>query len=135
LRPEIRPTAGGFRDARDNCWNVAMDMIAFSTLAGAPLAVLLLSTPQAPQRDCVFTIHPQIETATFQGKEAQIVLPDRPTEYPCSYTKDRNGTVIAFTNQNGWRFVVRIGPKDAGTWSASKGAETVSGRAVAPLPD
>jgi len=112
-----------------------MDMIAFSTLAGAPLAILLLSAPEAPKRDCVFTIHPQIEAATFQGKEAQIVLPDRPTEYPCSYVKGRAGTVIAFTNQNGWRFVVRIGRDNEGTWSASREAETVSGRAVPPLPD
>jgi len=112
-----------------------MNFIVFSTLLGAPLAMLGLSSPVAPQRDCIFVIHPQITAETFKSREGQIVFPDRPTEYPCSYVKDSNATVIRFENQIGWRFVVRIGKDDEGTWSASKGAETVSGEAVAPFGD
>jgi hypothetical protein len=110
-----------------------MNFIVFSTMLGAPLAMLGLSTPVAPQRHCVFVIHPQITAAVFKSREGQIVFPDRPTEYPCSYAKDRGASVIRFENQTGWRFVVRVGKNDEGTWVASKDAETVSGRAVAPF--
>ena len=112
-----------------------MHMIVFSTLVGAPLAMLGLSSPEVPQRSCVFVVHPQITSETFRGKEGQIVFPDRPTEYPCSYTKTKAGTVVAFTNQNGWRFVVRLARDNEGTWSAAKDADSVSGRAVAPFGD
>jgi hypothetical protein len=112
-----------------------MNMIVFNTLAGAPLAMLALSTPVAPQRDCVFVKHPQITRAILQSKESQIVLPDRPTEYPCTYQRSKTGTVIGFTNQNGWRFVIRIPRHDEGTWSAMKDADTVSGSAFAPYDD
>jgi hypothetical protein len=112
-----------------------MNLIVFKTLAGVPLAILGLSTPVAPQRDCIFMVHPQIEASTFRSKEGQIIFPDRPTEYPCSYAKKKGDTVVAFTNQNGWRFVVRI-PRDAeGTWSASKDTATISGQAIAPFGD
>jgi len=110
-----------------------MYFIVLSTMLGAPLAMLGLSSPVAPQRSCVFMIHPQITPEVFKSREGQIVFPDRPTEYPCSYVKDHGATVIRFDNQVGWRFVVRIGKGDAGTWTASKDAETVSGRAVAPF--
>ena len=60
----------------------------------------------------MFVIHPQITSAVFKSREGQIVFPDRPTEYPCSYSKRRDATSITFTNQNGWRFTVKIG-KDA----------------------
>ena len=112
-----------------------MHMIVFSTLVGAPLAMLGLSNPVAPQRDCIFVIHPQIQTATFESKEGKIIFPDKPTEYPCSYARSKTGTEIAFTNQNGWRFVVRLSRNNEGTWSASKDADSVSGRAVAPFGD
>jgi len=112
-----------------------MNMIVFSTLAGAPLAILGLSSPQTPQRDCLFTIHPQINVETFRSKEGQVIFPDRPTEYPCSYAKAKSGTVVEFQNQNGWRFVVRIAADNAGTWSASKDTETISGHAIAPFGD
>ncbi len=112
-----------------------MNMIVFSTLAGAPLAMLGLSTPVTSHRDCIFMVHPQIKVETFKGREGQVVLPDRPTEYSCSYAKTKNGTTIEFKNQNGWRFVVRIGARDEGTWSASKDAESIHGVAVAPFRD
>jgi hypothetical protein len=106
-----------------------MNLIVFKTLAGVPLAILGLSTPVAPQRDCIFMVHPQIEASTFRSKEGQIIFPDRPTEYPCSYAKKNGDTVVAFTNQN------RI-PRDAeGTWSASKDTATISGQAIAPFGD
>jgi len=112
-----------------------MNFIVFSTMLGAPLAMLGLSTPVAPQRHCVFVIHPQITSEVFKSREGQIVFPDRPTEYACSYLKDGKTTVIRFENQTGWRFVVRIGKNDEGTWAASKDAEMVSGRTVAPFGD
>ena len=112
-----------------------MNFIVFSTLAGAPLAMLGLSTPVAPHRDCIFMIHPLITSATFKSREGLVVFPDRPTEYPCSYMKSKSGTVIAFTNQTGWRFVVQVARNNEGTWSASKDAEVISGQAVAPFGD
>lgn len=111
-----------------------MNMIVLMT-AGAPLAILGLSTPVAPQRDCIFMIHPQITSAAFESKEGKIVFPDRPTEYRCSYAKTKRGADIAFTNQNGWRFEVRIGRGDEGGWTASLAGETISGRAFSPFGD
>ncbi|HEY2135985.1 MAG TPA: hypothetical protein VGH49_08860 [Xanthobacteraceae bacterium] len=110
-----------------------MYFIVFSTMVGAPLAMLGLSTPVAPQRQCVFVLHPEVTAETAKGREAQIVFPDRPTEYPCSYAKDRHATKVQFENQNGWRFVIRIDKNDEGTWSASRQGETVSGQALAPF--
>ena len=110
-----------------------MNMIVLMTAASAPLAMLGLSTPVAPQRSCVFMLHPQITPATFESREGKIVFPDRATEYPCSYVKRDGVTDITFTNQNGWRFSVRIGRKDEGTWTASLEQDTVSGRAFSPF--
>ena len=116
--------------------SIPMHMIVFSTLVGAPLAMLGLSSPEVAQRSCIFIIHPQITSATYKGREGQIVLPDRPTEYPCRFQKSKSGTAITFTNQNGWRFVVRLARNNEGTWSAAKeDADSVSGRAVAPFGD
>ena len=112
-----------------------MNLIVFVTAAGIPFAMLGLSTPVAPQRSCIFTLHPQITSEVFKGKEGQIVFPDRPTEYPCSYDKRRGSTTIAFTNQTGWKFEVRIGHDDEGRWSASKDGDTVGGRAFSPFGD
>ena len=72
---------------------------------------------------------------SFESKEGKIVFPDRPTEYPCSYAQKKDGTAIAFTNQNGWRFVIRVPRHDEGSWSASKDADTVSGHAIALFGD
>ncbi|MGO4507795.1 hypothetical protein AB4Z51_12305 [Bradyrhizobium sp. 2TAF36] len=113
----------------------AMNMIVLMTAAGAPLAMLGLSTPDLPQRNCILMIHPQVTSAVFESKEGKIVFPDRPTEYPCSYARKKGGTDIAFTNQNGWRFEVRIGRGDEGSWRASLADEAVSGRAFSPLGD
>jgi hypothetical protein len=113
----------------------SMNMIVLMTAAGAPLAMLGLSTPVAPQRNCIFIVHPQITSAVFESKEGKIVFPDRPTEYPCSYVKKSNGADIAFTNQNGWRFEVRIGRGDEGRWKASLADDAVSGRAFSPFGD
>src|SRR5262245_51548944 len=112
-----------------------MNLIEFMTAAGAPIAMLGLSMPVAPQRDCIFMVHPRITPAVFDSRAGQIVFPDRPTEYPCSYTERQDGTEIAFTNQNGWRFSVRIARDNKGTWTASMDRETVSGRAVSQLGD
>jgi len=112
-----------------------MHMIVLSTLVGAPLAMLGLSSPEVAQRSCVFVIHPQITSETLKGREGRIVFPDRPTEYLCSFQKGRTGTVVSFTNQNGWRFVVGLARDNEGTWSAARDADSVSGRAVAPFKD
>ena len=112
-----------------------MNMIVLMTAAGAPLAMLGLSTPDAPQRNCIFMVHPQITSAVFESKEGKIVFPDRPTEYPCSYARKKGTTDIAFTNQNGWRFEVRIGRGDEGTWKANIADDAVSGRAFSPFGD
>jgi hypothetical protein len=110
-----------------------MHMIVFSTLVGAPLAMLGLSSPEVAQRSCIFIIHPQITSETYKSREGQILFPDRPAEYPCSFQKSKTGTTISFTNQNGWRFVVRLARDNAGTWSAARDADSVTGRAVAPF--
>ncbi|WP_206736144.1 hypothetical protein [Bradyrhizobium betae] len=95
--------------------------------------MLGLSTPDLPQRNCIFMIHPQITSAVFTSKEGKIVFPDRPTEYPCGYARKTGGTDIAFTNQNGWRFEVRIGCGDEGSWKANLADDAVSGRAFSPF--
>lgn len=112
-----------------------MNMIVLMTAAGAPLAMLGLSTPELPQRSCIFVVHPQITSTVFESKEAKIVVPDRPTEYSCSYARKKGATDIAFTNQNGWRFEVHIGRGDEGTWKAGLGDDAVSGRAFSPFGD
>ncbi|MCG2627072.1 hypothetical protein L6654_10580 [Bradyrhizobium sp. WYCCWR 13023] len=112
-----------------------MNMIVLMTAAGAPLAMLGLSTPVAPQRNCIFIVHPQITSAVFESKEGKIVFPDRPTEHPCSYTKTKGGADITFTNQNGWRFEVRVGRGDEGRWTAGLADDAVTGRAFSPFGD
>src|SRR3954447_1488978 len=112
-----------------------MNMIEFMTAAGAPLAMLGLSTPVSPQRTCIFMIHPQITSTVFESREGKIVFPDRPTEYACSYTRRRDGTAIEFTNQNGWRFSVKIARNKEGTWTARMDQEILSGQAVSPFGD
>jgi hypothetical protein len=109
-----------------------MNLIVFSTLVGAPIALLGLSTPVTHQRHCFFTLHKQITAATFTSREGQVLLlPDRATEDACSYSKGNKTAVIEFKNQNGWQFVVRIGSDTEGIWSATKDTETLSGVAIA----
>lgn len=109
-----------------------MNLIVFMTSSGTYLAMLLLSQPVAPQRDCVFTLHPGMTSAAFESREGQIVFPDRPTEYRCTYTERKDGAEIAFTNQNDWHFEVRVARGNKGSWTASKGDERVSGHALYP---
>ena len=112
-----------------------MNFIVLKTAIGAPLAMLMLSTPVVPERDCIFMRHPQVPAAILRGREAQVIFPDQTTEYRCSYASGVKETLIRFENQIGWKFVVRIGPRGDGTWSASREAETISGSAVAPFND
>jgi hypothetical protein len=115
-----------------------MNMIVLVTSGGIRIALLGLSTPVAPQRDCIFIVHPQATAAAREealaSKEGKIIFPDRATEYPCSYRKQGNVTQITFTNQNGWRFEVRIRHNE-GRWKASMDNDTVSGRATSPFGD
>jgi hypothetical protein len=116
-----------------------MNMIVLATSAGVRIAMLGLSTPVAPQRDCIFIIHPQptaeARHEALESREGKIIFPGPATEYHCNYEKQRGGTLITFTNQTGWRFEVRIGRNDDGTWKASMDSETVSGRAFSPFGD
>ncbi|SEE39245.1 hypothetical protein SAMN05444161_5623 [Rhizobiales bacterium GAS191] len=109
-----------------------MNLVVFATLKGAMIAMLGLSTPVTANRSCIFVMHPLLNLETYRGPEGRVVLPDRPTEYPCFYASGRRGTVIEFENQNGWRFEVRLGRNEEGRWSARKGAEMVTGRAFGP---
>ena len=106
-----------------------MTAILFSTLKGAPIAVLLMSTPAMPARQCVFNVAAQ-SVEVFDGVEGQVLLPDRPVEYDCSVTTERGGTRVEFDNQNGWHFLVRLDRRRRGRWSATKAAQTLSGLAL-----
>jgi hypothetical protein len=53
------------------------------------------------------------------SREGQVILPDRPTEYSCRYTSNADGTTVTFENQNGWRFMVKLGASDEGEWTAT----------------
>jgi len=106
-----------------------MTAVLFSTLKGAPIAVLLLSAPTDQGRQCIFTVAAH-DAATFDGQEAQVLLPDRPTEYQCKLTASAKETRVEFENQNGWHFVVRLDGKNKGRWSASKALQALSGLAT-----
>jgi len=112
-----------------------MNLIVFKTAAEAPLALLLLSTPAAPLRDCIFRLHPAMSMDDFRAREGEVVFPDRTTEYRCSYATTGDETLIEFENQIGWKFVVRMGTGGSGTWSAERDAETISGIALEPRVD
>lgn len=108
-----------------------MNAILFETRAGSPIAVLLMSTPTAPVRDCVFNMV-VMDSETFDSREGQAILPERPGEYPCRYAESGHGVSVAFENQNGWRFSVSLDPKGRqGGWSAEKDGEWITGQAVA----
>jgi hypothetical protein len=106
-----------------------MTAILFSTLKGAPIAVLLLSTPTMQARQCIFSVAAQ-NVEIYDGVEGQVLLPDRPVEYDCSLTTGRSGTRVEFNNQNGWHFSVHLDRRSRGQWSATKAAQTLSGLAL-----
>ena len=106
-----------------------MTAILFSTLKGAPIAVLLISTPATQARQCIFSVAAQ-NVETFDSAEGQVLLPDRPVEYDCSLTTGRSGTRVEFNNQNGWHFLIRLDGRNRGQWSATKATQTLSGLAL-----
>jgi hypothetical protein len=107
----------------------AMQTVLFSTQEGSPIAFLLLSQPTPPGRRCVFVTGAR-DAETFNSREAQILLSDRPTEYDCSITTGPDGTHLEFKNQNGWHFVVRLDRDRKGQWSGRKASEVLSGLAL-----
>jgi hypothetical protein len=106
-----------------------LDTVLFNTLKGAPIAFLLLSQPEAERRQCVFVVSAR-DVATYQSAEGRAILPDRPTEYPCTFQSSHSGTLIEFKNQIGWSFVIRLDEEDDGEWSASKDGQRLSGLAT-----
>jgi hypothetical protein len=106
-----------------------MHSILFSTREGSPIAILGLSEQVAPVRDCIFVVAAR-DNETHNSREGEIVLPDRPTEYTCDFSSGPDGTMVAFANQNGWHFLVRLDAEEEGEWSATRDGETVSGHAM-----
>jgi hypothetical protein len=96
-----------------------VNSILFSTAAGAPIAVLMLSQPGAAERTCVFVVAAQ-DIETFDSPEGQVLLPDPPVEYPCRVMARPEGVTIDFENQKGWRFEVRLDRNQQGHWTARK---------------
>jgi hypothetical protein len=107
-----------------------VNTLLLSTLKGAPIAVLMLAQPGAPERDCIFVTAPHAALETLKSDEGRALLPDRPTEYRCRYTSGPKGTEIAFENQLGWRFTVHLGRDEKGRWSGEKGGATLAGQAA-----
>lgn len=109
-----------------------MHAILLATVAGAPIAALLMSQPEAAERDCVFVVMAR-DSATYDSREGQVLLPDRPTEYTCRYVAGAKGTTVTLKNQNGWRISVDLDlDGDArGRWSAEKDGERLAGAAMA----
>jgi hypothetical protein len=106
-----------------------LNTVLFSTIKGAPIAFLLLSQPEAERRQCVFVVSAR-DVATYSSPEGRAILPDRPSEYPCTFRSSHSGTMIEFKNQIGWSFTVRLDTDDDGEWSASKDGERLSGLAT-----
>lgn len=105
-----------------------MNAIIFANLAGIPIASLLMSAPATPDRSCTFVAAP-VDRKVFDSREGQVLLPDRPSQYPCRYQADHRGIEVTFENQNGWRFQVKFGSDADGTWSAQKDGEQLEGLA------
>jgi hypothetical protein len=106
-----------------------MHSILFSRSNGAPIAILGLSSPIAPTRNCIFVVAAR-DTETYNSPEGQVILPDRPHEYACRYAADDNGTAVDFDNQNGWHFRVELDSDDSGSWTATKGSDALRGTAI-----
>lgn len=102
--------------------------IILATKLGADIAALLLANPVAAERNCIFNIA-VTDSATFNTVEAQVILPDRPTEYLCSFQSGANGTVVKFKNQNGWKFQIALDKSGSGNWTATKDNQSLSGKA------
>ncbi len=107
-----------------------MNTLLFSTLKGAPIAVLMLAQPGAAERDCVFVTAPHAAVETLKSDEGRALLPGRPTEYRCRTTSGRNGTEIVFENQDGWRFTVCLDRNEKGRWSGEKNGTRLAGQAA-----
>jgi hypothetical protein len=105
-----------------------MNTVIFQNTEGAPIAMLGLSAPVAPERSCIF-MNMCVTTELFQSRESEILLPDRPTEYSCRYDQAGDGFTIAFENQNGWRITVNLDDEAEGQWSAEKNGERIEGLA------
>jgi hypothetical protein len=106
-----------------------VNSILFSTSAGAPIAVLMLSQPVAAERSCVFVVAAH-DVETFNSPEGQVLLPDRPVEYPCRYMARPEGVTVAFENQKGWRCEVRLDRSQQGHWTARKDGVLHTGEAA-----
>jgi len=103
-----------------------MNSVVFQDRDGTPIAMLALSSPTAPERDCIFmSICFTVEA--LQSRESEILLPDRPTEYRGRYDAADDGVEIRFENQNGWRITVTLDNEGEGEWSAEKNGERVEG--------
>jgi hypothetical protein len=107
-----------------------VNTLLFSTLKGAPIAVLMMAQPGATERDCVFVTAPHAQVETLKSDEGRALLPGKPTEYRCRYSTGRNGTEIVFENQLGWRFTVRLDRNEKGRWSGEKDGAKLSGQAA-----
>jgi hypothetical protein len=106
-----------------------VNSILFSTLKGAPIAVLMLSSPATAERECVFVVAAQ-DIETFESAEGQMLLSDRPVEYPCRFTATAEGVVISFVNQKGWSFEVKLDRAEHGHWVARRHDVALVGRAA-----
>jgi hypothetical protein len=103
-----------------------MNSIVFQNREGVPIAMLGLSAPVAPERDCIF-VNMCVTPELFQSRESEVLLPDRPTEYRCRYVEAGDGYEISFENQNGWHIKITLDDEAEGEWSAEKDGERVEG--------
>jgi hypothetical protein len=103
-----------------------MNSVVFQNHEGMPIAMLGLSAPAAQERCCIF-INMCVTAELLQGRESEILLPDRPTEYRCHYIEAGDGYEISFENQNGWRITVALDDEAEGQWSAEKDGERIEG--------
>ncbi len=106
-----------------------MNSILFSTLKGAPIAVLMLSSPATAERECVFVVAAQ-DIETFESAEGRVLLADRPIEYPCRFTATTEGAVVTFVNEKGWSFEVKLDRAEHGHWVARRHDIALLGRAA-----
>jgi hypothetical protein len=106
-----------------------VNSILFSTLKGAPIAVLMLSSPATAERDCVFVVAAQ-DIETFNSAEGRVMLADRPIELPCRFTATPDGVLITFVNQKGWSFEVKLDRAEQGHWVARRHDVALVGRAA-----
>jgi hypothetical protein len=106
-----------------------MNSVVFQSAEGVPFATLLMSRPGA-ERTCMFIRMPGSETQV-DCREARALQPGRPSLYACDCAQGRDGTRIAFENDDGWHITVRLAER-TGEWSAVNGARRLEGPAHAP---